>query len=159
MAEPVLPDPMRREPVRRRGPEPVRAGASRPTPAAEKVGKLPVDRELPATTTSAEAGAARISASGSPRTAPTPAPAPGPRPHTPLQEVLRELRTRLDELRERVEKQAEASGRTLRRELTEDAEYVKIRARYYHQRRPLQALGMVAMGTFVLGLCLGLWRR
>lgn len=82
-----------------------------------------------------------------------------PKAPTPSQEMLNELRSRIDELRERVEKQTAATGMSLMRELTQDADYVKIRARYYHQRRPLQAVGMVAAAGFALGLFLGLWRQ
>lgn len=82
-----------------------------------------------------------------------------PKGCTPPQEMLDELRSRLDALRDRVEKQASATGTSLKRELAQDADYVRIRARYYHERQPLQAVGMVAAGGFVLGLFLGLWRR
>lgn len=88
--------------------------------------------------------------------------------HTPTaaQEMLRELRTRLEEmhgrleeLRVRVEKQTAAAGLSLKHELSQDADYVKTRARLYHEQRPLQAMGMIAATTFVLGLFLGFWRR
>jgi hypothetical protein len=43
----------------------------------------------------------------------------------------------MEELRERVDKQTREVGMSLRRELSQDADYVKIRARYYHERRRL----------------------
>ncbi|MFP5277300.1 MAG: phage tail assembly chaperone [Acidobacteriota bacterium] len=75
------------------------------------------------------------------------------------EDLLQELRTRWEELKERTEKQATHTSRSLRRELHQDADYVRIRARYYHENRPLQTLGVVAAAGFLLGLTLGLWRR
>lgn len=74
---------------------------------------------------------------------------------TPAQEMLQDLIHQLEELKQRLERE----GLSLKRELSQDAEYVKRRARYYHEHRPFQALGMVAMATFAVGLILGLWRR
>ena len=82
-----------------------------------------------------------------------------PRVKTATNELLEELRTRWEDLKARTEEQALAASRSLRRELSEDAHYVRIRARYYHESRPLQTLSAVAAAGFVLGLTLGLWRR
>lgn len=141
MAEPVLRDPVSPEPARRPGPQPVRA-ASPEVPAF-----VDPAHELPATT-----GGERTSSGPAPR-------ARAPRARTPSQEMLEELRRRLEDLRERVEKQTSEAGISLKRELSQDADYVKIRARYYHERRPLQTLGMVAAAGFVFGVFVGLWRR
>ena len=46
-----------------------------------------------------------------------------------------------------------------KQELREDAAYVAGRARYYHQTRPLSALGVIAAAAFVLGVGVGLGRR
>lgn len=81
------------------------------------------------------------------------------RVRTASEDLLQELRTRWEELKERTEKQATHTSRSLRRELHQDADYVRIRARYYHENRPLQTLGVVAAAGFLLGLTLGLWRR
>ncbi len=78
---------------------------------------------------------------------------------TAAQELLDGLRTRWEDLKERVEKPAAAAGMSLKRELSQDADYVRIRARYYHEKRPLQTLGVVAAAAFAFGLILGLWRR
>lgn len=75
------------------------------------------------------------------------------------QEVLEKVRDRWEDLKNRAEGAAEQAGRSLKRELSEDADYVKIRARYYHVHRPLQVLSTVAVAGFALGLWLGLWRR
>ncbi len=75
------------------------------------------------------------------------------------EDLLQELRSRWEELKERTEKQAAHTSRTLGRELQQDADYVRIRARYYHENRPLQTLGVAAAAGFMLGLTLGLWRR
>lgn len=130
MAEPVL-----RDPVRRPGPQPVPA----PTPVV-----IDPSHELPAHTTSNRTSGLS---------------ARPPRARTPSQEMLDELRGRLEHLKERVEKHTSEAGTSLKRELSRDADYVKIRARYYHQRRPLQTLGMVAAAGFVFGVFVGLWRR
>jgi ElaB/YqjD/DUF883 family membrane-anchored ribosome-binding protein len=73
--------------------------------------------------------------------------------------LLDELQRRWQELKERVENSATATRRSLATEMSEDAEYVKIRARYYHERQPLEAVGMVAASAFVVGMILGFWRR
>lgn len=44
-------------------------------------------------------------------------------------------------------------------ELRDDAAYIAERARYYHETRPLKALGVVAATAFVLGIAIGLGRR
>lgn len=147
MAEPDLRDPASPEPARRPGPQPVRA-ASPEVPAL-----VDPARELPATTSSQ-----RTSSGPATRTR-TGTGARAPKARTASQEMLEELRRRLEELRERVEKQTSEAGVSLKRELSQDADYVKIRARYYHERRPLQALGMVAAAGFVFGVFVGLWRR
>lgn len=46
-----------------------------------------------------------------------------------------------------------------KQELREDAAFVADRARYYHQTRPLSALGAIAAAAFVLGVAIGLGRR
>lgn len=130
MAEPVL-----RDPARRPGPQPVPAAA----PAV-----IDPSHELPSHTISNRTS----SVSARP-----------PRARTPSQEMLEELRGRLEHLKNRVERHTSETGISLKREFRRDADYVKIRARYYHDRRPLQTLGMVAAAGFVLGVFVGLWRR
>jgi len=46
-----------------------------------------------------------------------------------------------------------------KQELREDAAYIKERARYYHEARPLSVLGVIAAAAFVLGIAIGLGRR
>lgn len=119
------------------------------------------DRTSTSERTSAAQAARTRTAAAPPRTA-TPTRAAAARPvksRTASQEMLEELHKRLEDLRERVEKQTTGVGMSLRRELNQDADYVKIRARYYHEHRPLQALGIVAAAGFVLGVFVGLWRR
>lgn len=149
MAEPVMRDPASPEPARRAGPQPVRAGSPE-VPAIDPAHELPppTSERQPRSEPTTPTRATRVRAAARP-----------PRTRTSSQEMMEELRKRLEELRERVEKQASEAGVSLKRELSQDADYVKIRARYYHERRPLQALGMVAAAGFVFGVFVGLWRR
>lgn len=117
--------------------EPVLRNRTVPEAAAE-MPLRPVVQEVPIRSTIAERARERTNAA---------------------QELLEGLRTRWEEMKERVEKQGEATAVSLRRELSQDADYVRIRARYYHEKRPLQTLGVVAAAAFVFGLTLGLWRR
>lgn len=75
------------------------------------------------------------------------------------QALLEQLQQRWEELKARLESSAAATQRSLATELREDTEYVKVRARYYHERQPLQTVGMAAAGAFLLGMMLGFWRR
>lgn len=147
MVEPVLRDPASPEPLRRPGPQPVPA-ASLEVPLLDPSHELPppADERRSEPVSPASAVHART------RT-------PPPKARSSSQEMMDELRRRLEDLRERVEKQTSEVGMNLKRELSQDADYVKIRARYYHERRPLQTLGMVAAAGFVLGVFVGLWRR
>ena len=144
MAEPVLRDPASTEPVRPPGPQPVLAAAT-----------IDPSHELPPP----PAGQSRDRATPAPRHRASGLSARPPRGRTPSQEMLEELRHRLEHLRERVERRTSEAGTSLKRELKHDADYVKVRARFYHERRPLQTLGMVAAAGFVLGVFVGLWRR
>lgn len=154
MAEPVLRDPASPEPIRRPGPQPVRA-ASPEVPVIDPAHELPpASSEGHASSSEPTPPVRTTDVRTSPRAGTRP-----PRVRTSSQEMMGELRKRLEELRERVEKQTSEAGVSLKRELSQDADYVKIRARYYHERRPLQTLGMVAAAGFVLGVFVGLWRR
>lgn len=152
---------------------------AKPTAAAsiDPAHELPSPSAIEAEAGSSANHSAAGRTSGSERTAPqsartrttpaAPSRTPTPRPstarpvkaRTASQEMLEELHKRLEDLRERVEKQTSDVGMSLRRELNQDADYVKIRARYYHEHRPLQALGIVAAAGFALGVFVGLWRR
>lgn len=100
------------------------------------------------------------------------------RARTPARELAGHLQQRLGDLKERakrfndhakqrvgehfeerVRKPASAASRRLKKELAQDADYVKVRVRYYHEHRPLHALGMVAAAGFFIGLIIGLRRR
>lgn len=155
MAEPVLRDPASPEPARRPGPQPVPAAAA-DLAASEVPAPRTLDpsHELPATASEPRKSIPAPASTGRTRSSMR-----APRGRTASQEMLEELRKRLEDLRERVEKQTSEAAVSLKRELSQDADYVKIRARYYHERRPLQALGMVAAAGFVLGVFVGLWRR
>lgn len=135
MADPVQRDPASPEPARRPGPQPVHA-RSYEAPAIDPAHELSSHSEPTETT-----------------------PTHPPRMRTSSQEMMDELRRRLEELRDRVEKQTSAIGTSLKRELSHDADYVKVRARYYHDRRPVQTLGIVAAAGFVFGMLVGLRRR
>jgi len=74
------------------------------------------------------------------------------------EDMLESLQARWEELKERLS-DPNAAGPTFMRELREDLDYVRVRARYYHQHRPLTVLGAVAATGFVLGLLLGFRRR
>lgn len=94
--------------------------------------------------------------------APGPEPVPGSGPvkvSKPSPELLKQLRAQWKSLRHRVQDPAKETGRKLARELRADADYVKHRARGYHERQPLQVLGVAAAAGFVLGLMLGFWKR
>ena len=73
--------------------------------------------------------------------------------------VFRELKARSEELRDWVANRATANSASILHEIQYDAEYLRLRARYYHERRPLFALGAVAGAAFGFGLILGLWRH
>lgn len=47
----------------------------------------------------------------------------------------------------------------IRQGLRDDAVYVADRARYYHETRPMTALGAIAAAAFVLGVAIGFGRR
>lgn len=75
------------------------------------------------------------------------------------QALLEQLQRRGHELKARMESTARGARRSLATELNDDMDYVKVRARYYHERQPLQAVGIVAACAFVLGMIFGFWRR
>ncbi len=60
---------------------------------------------------------------------------------------------------ERIRKRAATAGRNLKQELAEDVDYVKVRARHYHEHEPLKALGVVAAAGLLGGIFIGLRRR
>lgn len=74
------------------------------------------------------------------------------------QRVRDRLYVRWERMNEQIER---ASHRIpeFKQELYEDAEYIADRARYYHETRPLSALGTVAAAAFVLGIVIGFGRR
>ena len=75
-------------------------------------------------------------------------------------ERLRErLYTRWQRINERVANTASQRLPQFRQELADDADYIADRARYYHETRPLSALGAVAGGAFIFGLAIGLGRH
>jgi len=152
MAEPVLRDPASTEPVRPPGPQPVRA-------ATPRVPVIDPSHELPPPSSARQASSEPTQPAHTTRTRISGVRARPPKAPTPSQEMLEELRRRLEHLRERVERHTRDAGVSLKRELSHDADYIKIRARYYHERRPLQTLGMVAAAGFVFGVIVGLWRR
>lgn len=69
------------------------------------------------------------------------------------------LYTRWHEINERVASEAAQRLPQFRQELRDDAGYIADRARYYHETRPLSALGAVTAGAFVLGIAIGLGRH
>jgi ElaB/YqjD/DUF883 family membrane-anchored ribosome-binding protein len=91
---------------------------------------------------------------------PQPVPIAGPViVREPSPEVVRQLRAQWESLRHRVQDPAEKAGRKLARELRANTNYVKYRARTYHERQPLQVLGVAVAAGFVLGLMLGFLRK
>jgi ElaB/YqjD/DUF883 family membrane-anchored ribosome-binding protein len=152
MAEPDLRDPALTEPIRRPGPQPVPA-------APLQAPVIDPSHELPPHASESHASSAPTHPPHTTRSRTSGVRARPAKAPTPSQEMLEELRHRLEHLRERVERHTRDAGVSLKRELSHDANYVKVRARYYHERRPLQTLGMVAAAGFVLGVIVGLWRR
>lgn len=93
---------------------------------------------------------------------PEPVPSSGPEKVPlikPPQEKVQEWRARWEEMRKRVRQPVHDARRDLARELSHNADQMKIRARHYHQHRPLHVLGVIAAAGFALGLVLGFWRR
>ena len=74
-------------------------------------------------------------------------------------DVVDHLQRRWEELKDRISEPNAVNRPSLTEELRADADYVWLRARYYHENRPLHALGLVAAGAFAVGLVIGLWRR
>jgi len=68
-----------------------------------------------------------------------------------LQDGLQQMSDRVTETRSRIP--------VFKQELREDAAYIAGRARYYHEARPLNTLGVIAAAAFVLGMAIGLGRR
>jgi ElaB/YqjD/DUF883 family membrane-anchored ribosome-binding protein len=72
------------------------------------------------------------------------------------------VRDRLYVRWERMNAQIEQASHRIpefKQELYDDAGYIADRARYYHETRPLSALGTVAAAAFVLGIVIGFGRR
>jgi ElaB/YqjD/DUF883 family membrane-anchored ribosome-binding protein len=69
------------------------------------------------------------------------------------------LYTRWQQLNERVASEASERIPQFRQELRDDAGYIADRARYYHETRPLSALGAVAAGAFLFGMAIGFGRH
>lgn len=74
------------------------------------------------------------------------------------EELLERLQARWEDLKERVRNPNATNRRGLVDELRDDADYLRARARYHHENRPLHALAIVAGAAFALGLLLGLGR-
>lgn len=77
---------------------------------------------------------------------------------------VRDLRDRLKERWGKLNARASSNGTpgalpALKQELRDNADYVVTRARYYHQIRPLSAVGMVAAAAFVVGAAIGFGRH
>jgi len=77
---------------------------------------------------------------------------------------VQDLRDRLKARWEELNARASSTGTpgplpALRQELRDDADYVVTRARYYHEIRPLSAVGMVAAAAFVVGAAIGFGRH
>jgi hypothetical protein len=82
----------------------------------------------------------------------------GPRVST-LHALGAQLRSQWQQWRSRAQTSADAARRGLATEVNQDVDYVKLRARHYHERQPLQAVGMVAASAFAVGMIFGFWRR
>jgi hypothetical protein len=98
--------------------------------------------------------------SGPPRSASNP---PRRRSDGPLISTFRALQAQFrwqwQQWTARAETSANKVRRNLSTEVNQDVDYVTIRARHYHERQPLQALGMVAASAFAVGMIFGFWRR
>ena len=68
-----------------------------------------------------------------------------------LQDGLQQMSDRIAETRSRIP--------IFEQELREDAAFIAERARYYHESRPLNVLGVIAAAAFVVGIAIGLGRR
>jgi ElaB/YqjD/DUF883 family membrane-anchored ribosome-binding protein len=91
---------------------------------------------------------------------PEPVPLAGPvRVRKPSPELVKQLRAQWESLRHRVQDPAEDAGRKLARELRANTNYLKYRARDYHEHQPLQVLAVAAAAGFVLGMMLGFLRK
>ena len=75
------------------------------------------------------------------------------------QNLFEWLQVRWQDLKDRIANPGAANRPSLVQELRKDAEYLRLRGRFYHEHRPLHVLGMVAAATFVVGLFLGIRRR
>lgn len=82
----------------------------------------------------------------------------GPRVST-AQALRAQFREQWQQWRTRAQSSADSARRSLATEINQDVDYVKIRARHYHERQPLQAVGIVAASAFVVGMIFGFWRR
>ena len=69
------------------------------------------------------------------------------------------LYTRWQQINERVVNEASHRLPEFKQELCDDAGYIADRARYYHETRPISALGVIASAAFVLGVAIGLGRH
>jgi len=76
-----------------------------------------------------------------------------------LTDRINEFTDRLNSMRAAYSSSFARYSSSFARELRANADNVRSRVRYYHERRPLQVLGMVAAATFAVGLLVGLRRR
>lgn len=69
------------------------------------------------------------------------------------------LQVRWEELKDRIANPSAINRPKFVQELRNDADYLRLRARFYHEHRPLHVLGAVAAAGFAVGLFLGFRRR
>jgi ElaB/YqjD/DUF883 family membrane-anchored ribosome-binding protein len=75
------------------------------------------------------------------------------------EDLSRRLQYRWEELKNRIANPTAENRPSLIQELRGDVDYIRLRARSYHEERPLQTIGMIAAATFTLGLFIGLARK
>ena len=74
-------------------------------------------------------------------------------------DVVRQLQERSQEVTERISREVTTIGGRIVRQAQHDAEDLRLRAQFFHEHQPIQALGVAAGSAFAFGLILGLWRH